>query len=150
MRCILLKRDRQTHWWADVITTEDLAFLHAKRESLWQPEFEILAVLVSLHIWSDILQYHSVTIHGDALAALYAADKSSSKSPAMNFLAGEIGLLCEMRSMTLQCKHVPESINIEADSLSRLSEGKSVPRSLDDAVQVPAPVRDSSFYLQPR
>ena len=150
MGAILFKRDKAVEYWADVITPDDVAFLRAQLESLWQPEFEMLAILVSLRVWSSYLQFHSVNVHGDALAALYAAEKGSSRSPAMHFLAGEIGLLCEMQSMTLTCKHVPEACNIEAGCLSRLAEGKHIPHSLHDAVRIHVPLVANPFYLQPQ
>ena len=37
MGAILLKSGKPLQWWADVITTDDLAFLQAKCEPLWQP-----------------------------------------------------------------------------------------------------------------
>ena len=147
---ILFHKGRPWKYWADTITDEDLAFLKAERKPEWQPEFELLGIVVSLKIWASLLELQSVTIHGGALAALYAADKFSSKSPAMNFIAGELGLLVEAKSVHITCKRVPESVNLDADALSRLAEGRALPRSLLGVDHVPAPVRDESSYMQKR
>ena len=106
--------------------------------------------MISLRLWGEKLRWQSITVHGDALAALFAAQRTSSKSPAMNFIPGEIGLCCERLSINITCKHVPESINVEADVLSRLHEGKPIPARFATVTRIAAPERDTSFYLQAR
>ena len=66
----------------------------------------------------------------------------------MNLLAGEIGLIVEARSMELQVKHLPGSVNIDADALSRLKEGRStgIPKSLSNVLRVQVPHRCLDYY----
>ena len=67
----------------------------------------------------------------DNQSALTIATALSSKGDSSNHLAAEISLLLEtLHIEALDPRHWRNTINIEADALSRLSEGKPLPRRL--------------------
>ena len=129
------------------MTAQDLAALRAKREAAWQPELELLAILISLRLWLKHFECSTVCIHGDAKSALHAGRKQAARSATMNALSGEVGLTVEVYSIELVVKHLPGAANIDADAISRLAGGaKSVPTSLRNVERVSPPVRDASFF----
>ena len=85
---ILLYRGSPIAWWADDVMDEGLKTLKATRAPRWQPEFELLAILISIYKWQSMLDCASLVAHGDATAAHHAASKLSAKGPIMNLLAG--------------------------------------------------------------
>ena len=82
------------------------------------------------------------------MTALEAALQYKSRKELIKQIAAEISLrLDRMRSELQSAIHVPGALNFEADSLSRLSVGKSVPEVLKRARRYDAPNRDASFWL---
>ena len=107
-------------WWADEASQYDLDQLKITRRPEWQPELELLAILVSLRLRVDKFTCGGLVVHGDAKAALHAAKKLASPSPAMNDLAGKVGVAVEVFSINLVVKHLPGAVNVDADAISRL------------------------------
>ena len=84
----------------------------------------MLAILVSIRIWAPFLKRGKVIVHGDAKSALHAARKMAGRSPALNALAGELGVTCEVHTIGIDVKHLLGAVNVQADAVSRLTEGK--------------------------
>ena len=147
---LLNERGEPIEYWADPITDEDLSrFRAARGDSAFMGEFELLRVLVSLHVWGPRLigLTGAFAVQADSKAALGAALKLSSPRPLMNALAAEISLVLEtFRIQALTGEHYRGSLNVEADALSRLGEGASLPSSLQEVPRVQVPIRNDDFY----
>ena len=66
----------------------------------------------------------------------------------MNYLAAELSLLMEELDIELlEGAHYRGILNVEADALSRLTEGKKVPRSLALLKMTAPPSRDKVYQL---
>ena len=73
----------------------------------------------------------SFIVQMDSSSALNVALKLGSSVPTVNYLAAELSLLMEELDIEfLEGAHYRGILNVEADALSRLTEGKKVPRSL--------------------
>ena len=138
-------------FWADEISDTGRRRFHARAgESAFMPEFELLAILISLKAFEPELRgkRSGFAVQADSQSALGAALKLSSPRPLMNALAAEIALQLErLHSDVLLTEHFPGTLNIEADALSRLTEGKSVPTRLLPVARREAPLRDGGFFL---
>ena len=68
----------------------------------------------------------------------------------MSQLAGEIALTLESFEIdALWGRHLRGVLNVLADPLSRLSEGSTVPESLQDATRMTVPALSSLFRAWP-
>ena len=97
--------------------------------------YEILALLISVHLWGPRLRRCRVGIVAqlDSHSALQAAIKMASPHPQVNRLAAELALELEALQIdAITGQHWRNTLNIEADALNRLGEGKLVPTSLRD------------------
>lgn len=95
--------------------------------------YEMLALLMSLHVWCPFLQHCrlGLTAQLDNEAALRVAVKLASPHPKVNRLAAELALQLElMGAEAIAGHHWRNVLNIEADALSRLTEGKAIPSRL--------------------
>ena len=148
---ILLVRStgRVLSWWADAISDLDVAKFKAVRgDPSWQNEWEALAVLVSLIAFGEELAGAKWELQTDNQTAMTAAMKYKSTKPLMNLVAGEIALRLErLRSDLAVAQHVPGVLNVEADALSRLTEGKEVPECVRGVPRRAAPDRTGAFWL---
>ena len=73
--------------------------------------------------------------------------KLASPRPLVNAVAAEITLMLEAtRADLLVPQHFRGVLNVEADALSRLNEGKEVPRRLTHVHREVPPVRNEDFY----
>ena len=74
---ILFEHGKPVSWWADEIGTKDLALMQAiAGDSAWQPEWELLAIFLSVAIWAPRMQgSHSCLLQADAKAALGVAER---------------------------------------------------------------------------
>ena len=137
-------------YWADDIRREDLERFGAKEgDSAFMGEFELLRILVSLHVWGPKLRGMSgaFVVQADSQAALGAALKLASPRPLMNAIAAEISLVLERFEIEkLTGDHYRGSINVDADALSRLREGAEIPSSLLNTPRVGVPPRSDNFY----
>lgn len=137
-------------YWACPITDEDRARFRApKGDSAYMGEFELLRILISVHVWGPRLSglTGAFAAQADSKAALGAALKLSSPRPLMNAIASEISLMLErFRIQSLRGEHFRGSINVEADALSRLGEGAATPESLTNVPRARVPPRDRRFY----
>ena len=143
------KQGEPVAYWADVISEKDLKRCKATRgDPAFQAEWELLSILVSLHIFGkDLEEDAGVTIESDSVAALCAALELKGRSPLMNALASEVMLRLEEYNLeAVVAKHIPGVMNFLADALSRLSAGKELPESLAKVRRVPSPVRDEKFW----
>ena len=69
----------------------------------------------------------------------------------MNALCAEIALRLEVAAIQLRHEHYEAAINFEADALSRLSRGASVPKRLLQVERQEVPARSFSlFWAWPR
>ena len=140
-------------FWADELREEELKLFKAEiGDPSFQTEWELLAILVSLRVFSehwphDDLQPTQVIVETDNTAALQAALNFQASSPIMQYLAAEVAL--ELESQTLDMlwgTHIRGVANHEADALSRLSQGAAIPSSLRHVNRLEVPLRDSSFF----
>lgn len=139
-------------WMADLIRREDRERFGAEpNDPAWMAEWELFAVLAALHVWQGRLRGHRLTcvMHVDSQAAIGAVTKLSSPSQVCNYIAAEISLLLEACNVHLKLDHIRTEANLEADALSRLSEGKSVPSALRSIKATPPPERAKLFQVWP-
>ena len=92
-----------------------------------------------------------LVLQGDAVAALTAINLTG-RTPLLNALASEVALQLKLnRWDCLFGEHVRSELNVEADKLSRLRDdvtvSKVTPDTLQNAVRICAPPRDSAFMI---
>ena len=138
-------------FWAGPITEVDCRALQIQAG---MPDFmtvyELLAIILSLVIWKPYLARKrlAVGLEADSQAALLVQAKLASKSPPANELAAELALLLEQLQIeVLLGRHWRNVVNIEADALSRLGEGKEIPLSLRSLPRDPVPCRSKVFQF---
>ena len=88
-------------------------------------------------------------MHADSEAALGAIGDFSSPSASCNHLAAGISLLLERCNVDLLLDHIRTEADVEADALSRLSEGKKMPAALQGLAATTVPSRESTFRVWP-
>ena len=141
--------DEPKAFWADDITDGDLKrFGSARGDPSYMAEWEILAVLVSLKIWINYVKaaQTQLVVQTDSTAAMGAALKLASPRPLVNAVAAEITLMLEATRADLLVPQPGGVLNLKADALSRLNEGKEVPRRLTQVHREVPPVRNEDFY----
>ena len=136
-------------YWADSISDLDIGRFKAVRGAPdWQNEYELLAVVVSLEVFQTQLAGRTFALQADNTAAIQAALNLKSGKALLNTMAGEIALrLDRLRAHLGVTEHIPGLLNFVADALSRLEQGKELPKVLYDAMRVTAPRRDANFWL---
>ena len=82
----------------------------------------------------------------DATAALHAVLRSAGRTPAMSALAAEVALRLEIAGVNLLPEHVSGTLNVECDALSRISQGKPVPKTLENVKRDEPRTRSSRFW----
>ena len=131
---LLTASGKPVRWWAHPLEAKLLDPLGVKAgEPGKMTTYEILALLISLRTWSTHIRNHriGVLVQLDSESALRVATKLASPHPVVNRLAAEVALCLEnLRLETITGQHWRNVINIEADALSRLQEGYSVPSRL--------------------
>ena len=81
---------------------------------------ELLAVLLSLHVWQKLFFRARLGVQLQMVTALKITAKGASSSPTSNYLAAEVNLMLESLQMgTMPTRHWRASINLEADALRR-------------------------------
>ena len=93
--------------------------------------YELLALLFSLIIWRRWLGSKAVatTAQLDNSSALKITAKLTSKEAICNRIAAEIALQVAWAQI-YTFEHYRNTLNVEADALSRIGEGKEVPKRL--------------------
>eukprot|EP00971_Amphidinium_carterae_P243029 4825796-Amphidinium_carterae.3 len=113
----------------------NLQFKACRGDSTWQAEWEFYCILIAADLWSDQLRRAGLcSIQADATAALHAVHKLKGRSLSMNAMPAEPAT-----------QHVPAALNVEAEALSRLSEGCACPPALQSVAKVPAPCRTAEW-----
>ena len=144
---------RPLAYWSVVFDATDLERFGAIAGAPdWMAEFELYAILASLHVWQTELTKAKAgwVVQADSQAALGAALKLASPKPLVNALAAEISLQLEVLGADLVLgEHWRNALNVEADALSRLAEGKPLPDSLSHLVQSPTGDRSKWFRAWP-
>ena len=108
-----------------------------------------MAILIAIDLWAHLIQPAGVAaLEGDATAALYAVNRLSSRTSTMNNLVAEISIRCEPKHIRLTLGHLRAVYSIEADALSRLSEGATLPASLAGVPRARAPVRVAQGFVR--
>ena len=95
--------------------------------------YELLGLLLSFIIWSPFLRKCRLGVMAqlDSESALGVAVKLASPHPKANLVAAELALRTEQLGIeAVLGQHWANPINIEADALSRLEEGKQIPPRL--------------------
>lgn len=139
-------------YWHDEVSKEDEMILGVKSgDPAFQSELELLAVLVSLHVFVPWLLGDdfpaAVIFRADNTATLLAALELRGKSVLMAQLAAEVALQIESMQLPSQFgQHVPGIANDIADRLSRMSKHGRLPDALQWAQCVSVPLRGQSFY----
>lgn len=91
-------------------------------QSSSQGPLEAYAVLVALQLWLPKLAGCAVTltIEADSTVALALTQRWAGKSPALNYIGAEMGIVAEEGGVEeFRSKHIPGAANLEADYLSR-------------------------------
>ena len=105
-----------------------------------QSAFETLAVLIAVRTWMPIWVDLpvAVIVQSDSIAALGAAAKSGSGIPHMNAVIREMALdLAEGNYHADLFGHVPGSLNVWADALSRLLDPNKMAAIPDELKHLP-------------
>ena len=144
---LLLQDGQVVSVWADEISSADRKVIPGEAgDPAFQAEWELFAILISLVVWQDRLaDAHVACLEPGSQAALYACARWSSNTPSMDLIAAEIGL--RVIGSRIELSHVSGVSNYEADALSRLCQGKAMPRHLEHVERKAAPRRDASFFL---
>ena len=152
---VLFVGEKPTHYIGHVLTEQDCKDLGGNtrlHDPAYQSEFELLAIFVSVKLFSQLFEEQCIQfyIHSDSTSALHTATTLRGKSPLMSQLAGEIALTLESFEIdALWGRHLRGVLNVLADPLSRLSEGSTVPESLQDATRMTVPALSSLFRAWP-
>ena len=139
-------------YWYDEVSREDQDVLGVViGDPAYQSELELLAVLISLHVFSpwlhDDVKPAGVIFRADNTSTLMAALELRGKSMLMAQLAAEVALQIEAMQLPFQFgQHVPGIANDIADSLSRISKHGRLPAALRRAQQMAVPQRGQAFY----
>ena len=121
-----------------------------------QQIWEALAILVAVDIWHGewTQQRIQLKIKGDNVTALTLMIKMRPKGPIMAIVARELALRLARLSFPPDAIHTPGLAHIAADRLSRVFSPEGTGRasadlhhSLQNVVEVKAPVRDDSYYV---
>ncbi|KAF4723898.1 hypothetical protein FOZ62_002256, partial [Perkinsus olseni] len=149
---VLYEGSRPVSWFADSLKKVDFErFDSAPRDCKRQAVWEALAILIACRLWLPSLpRFWTVKCCSDSRTALSSLMSLKSRSKALILIAQELALDCalEGRWFNLSFSHVPGASNQWADSLSRLSEGISIPSPLESVPRVPCPDRspDAGFW----
>ena len=145
---IFFERGVPVTWIAGVWTQFDMDFLKAKAgDPAWQAEWELFGALVAVDTWLARLMGHPlVLMQLDATAALHAVLRSAGRTPAMNALAAEVALRMEIAGVQLLHEHVSGTLNVECDALSRIAQGKAVPKTLEGIRRDEPRTRTARFW----
>ena len=107
---------------------------------------------ISLVVWAKQLSRKRLGVAAelDSESALLIASKLSSSTATANRLAAEIALDCAQLDLdTILGDHFRGSLNVEADALSRLAEGKEIPQRLRPLPRASVPPAAELFRLRP-
>ncbi|KAF4647949.1 hypothetical protein FOL47_003935, partial [Perkinsus chesapeaki] len=124
---ILLVDDKPVRFFYDVISKGDIEYLEvAPGDCRFQNVFELLAVLVAVRCWAELLdQEVKVCLWSDSVVALQSALRWRGKCERLNKLVLELAYdgAMDNRWLELDYRHLSGSENLCADALSRLSRG---------------------------
>lgn len=124
-------RGQPVRWWAGPLTKDLLQPLSiVPGEPGRMTAYELVALLMSFHLWKHLLTRCRIGVHAqmDSESALRVLVKLASPDPSVNRLAAELALVIEQAGLdAVEGQRWRNVINIEADALSRLEEGASVP-----------------------
>jgi hypothetical protein len=113
--------------------------------------FEALALLITLRVWANESRGLSYAVRSDSAGTVHALSKLRSSNPSMNAVAAEVALdLAAHVYEPLMITHIPGVSNVIPDTLSRMFQpgtDYSLPMQLTQAIRVPAPARDRTFWL---
>ena len=127
-------RGQPVRYWASPIPEVALSHLEISAgEPGLMTVYELLALLISLIIRESQLRKCRLGLLAqlDNEAALRVAAKLASPHPKVNLLAAELALRLEILGVdAIIGQHWRNTLNLEADALSRLTEGKSIPTRL--------------------
>ena len=110
-------------------------------------------MIVSVVVFREWLESHdggevAVVFRTDNTATIQAALQFQASSPIMMQLCAELSLLLETTHVSsVMAQHVPGTLNVICDALSRLSQGAQFPSDLEQCKCLSPPKRDESFYM---
>ena len=119
----------------------------------FQSEWELLAILLAVHLFSKFLvgQRVQISVESDSSSALEAVINFRAHSPIMVRLACELAIEVELLGINaLWGRHVPGVQNTLADHLSRVAEGYPIPSSLFCAQPIIVPELEHVFRAWPQ
>ena len=136
----------------DELRDEDFSlFQSTKGDPAFQSEYELLAVLVALHVFESWITHRKqvarIMIRSDNMAVVTAAFQYKASSPLMVQLTAEVVLQLEhMQVAHVLSQHVPGALNLIADKLSRPELTFPLPKALENSICVSVPRRTMDFY----
>ena len=83
---------------------------------------EVCAVVMAVQRWADQWRGKTVIVHTDSTVTKAIINKGRSKNVYVNCLLRKMAWECAKRDCKLIARHVPGSLNIFADTISRLHE----------------------------
>lgn len=119
----------------------------------FQSEWELLAIFLAVHLFSQFLanQRVQIVVQSDSSSALEAVVNFKAHSPLMVRLACELAIEVESLGINaLWGRHIPGIRNTLADRLSRVAEGYPVPAVLSSATVVQVPELEHVFRAWPQ
>ena len=116
-----------------------------------QSTVEAFAIFRALLKWQTTLKKRTVLVKSDSSVALHMLKKLASPSASLNFVAAEISLILEsVKIPKLILHHIPGSLNVETDWLSRMHDRGPKPESLAKVpIRTLEPIRVEQFKLTP-
>ncbi|KAF4753211.1 hypothetical protein FOZ62_017724 [Perkinsus olseni] len=139
-------------YFADIVSEHDVRLLGVERGSCKsQSCLELFAIIVALKLWASRLADCSrVIVESDSLVALNVMLRQRSRSEVVNRLVAKVAMMAalDQKLLSIRYCHVSGTDNGMADALSRLTEGRCIPRALSSAVRVYCPVRDEGFWAE--
>ena len=149
---ILWRGNQAVTWWADSIEQCDLDFVEGQlKDPAWQSEWELMAVVISVRVFSTWLKQQAVHLLTDNTGVLSAALTLRATSPGMVVLAAE--LACALRASDIELSrgsHLRSAANYLADALSRIPQGAPVPAQLREVARCKTEPRDQWWAKRPK
>ena len=121
--------DRWFHGtWSDTYIGSNIAIL------------ELYPICLALHLWAELLSNQCLTINSDNMSVVCVLNSFTSKEHTMMILLRRLALLTMQHNILIRAKHIPGSLNVITDFLSRNQVQKAkdnAPYLQDTATPIP-------------
>ena len=80
---------------------------------------ELYPICLALHMWAALLQNKCLTINSDNMSVVCVLNTFTSKELSLMVLLRKLALLTMRHNILIRAKHIPGSLNVITDLLSR-------------------------------